>query len=185
MYLRLIITSLVMGSYVDVATCILIPYARPFSSMPTCIETWWHLQVKEMTVWQKATAREKRRRDQTQFLAECVRRIPSVYWEPTNWGHYQDDTAISYYMLKGALWKFSFVTISDRSLKDLFQSSWNMEPPFHESFKTWCCVITVLVSFSKMLSPKHSCSTCSAYISKTWNFLLQKSWKGIFFFPSS
>jgi len=40
-----------MGSYVDVATCVLIPYAnaRPFSSMPTSIETWWHLQVKEMT----------------------------------------------------------------------------------------------------------------------------------------
>lgn len=122
--------------------------AGPFSSMPTSIETWWHLQVKEMTEQHNGTAQEKeeakRRRDQTQFLAECVRRIPSVYWEPTNCSFTVCTTRMTLKLgiihLRKLCEIFSFVTISDGNFKDLFQSSWNMKPPSQESFTTSCCV---------------------------------------------
>lgn len=110
MCLKLIITSLVMGSYVDVATCVLIPYAnaRPFSSMPTSIETWWHLQVKEMTEQHKATAQEKEQAKRSNPIScrmcqkdpFCLLGTYKLFFHCV---HYQNDTEIRYYMLKDAL----------------------------------------------------------------------------------
>ena len=49
-----------MVSYMDVAACILIQYAiaTPFTSIPTSIESWWHLRLKEMSEQHQVTSQE-------------------------------------------------------------------------------------------------------------------------------
>ena len=44
----------------DVAACILIQYAiaTPFTSIPTSIESWWHLRLKEMSEEHQVTSPE-------------------------------------------------------------------------------------------------------------------------------
>lgn len=131
--LKLIITSLVMGSYVDVATCVLMQMQDLFQACPLPLKPGGICKWRWLSSRKLLLKKRNRRRDQTQFLAECVRRIPSVYGKPTNCSFTVCTTRMTLQLgiirLRKLCEFFSFVTISDGNFKDLFQSSWNMKPP--------------------------------------------------------